>query len=417
MKKPIPSFRILFAGQPDPGFCIVLLNVLHSHLNQTSQQGLSCTHFSPLADGLAAARASGDSFSLLLPAWVNLGDDATRRELGGYLTAVAEDVNAGRCRVAFDFSNETALSIMADTIIELACDSGIRELRAITLISQNRLLGELDLPIQHLCADAFVVSAWDRCRQLLEREEREEREPEHDLLCLNATPRWIRLLTLLKLAKAGLLDLEAPDHGENCQIPYISFAGLSYEKGAGIDLADFRRILTEIQQPELLAFLKPLLARMPLRVDNLSSQGNSLAMQIDLHHYRNSRLSLVTETGMEQAHRRITEKTLKPLALGQPCVTISHPNSLDCARELGYATYDDCLDNSYDMVRNWLRRMEAAIASADAFLKAHARDSELRQRVRATNLANRRWTRGGFAQHYHDRFGRPLLERLTWADR
>ncbi len=411
--------RILFGGQPDAGFCIVLLSLLYPHLDGSAQEGLACIQLSPLAEGLEATRHSGDPYSLLLPCWLDLGADGVRRELGGCLAAVAADVNGGRCRVVFDYSNETAWPITAETIAELARGAGISALSAITLVSQNRLLEQQDLPIRHLCADAFLVSGWDACRRLLEEEALvlEPPEPQHDLLCLNATPRWIRLLALLKLAQAGLLDLQAPDHDEHCQIPYISFAGIGYGKGAAIDLADFRRILAEIQQPELLEFLEPLLARTPLRVDNLGAQGNDLAMQIDLHHYRNSRLSLVTETGMEQAHRRITEKTLKPLALGQPCVTIGHPHALECARELGYATYDDCLDNRYDSVRNWLRRMEAAIASAGAFLRAYADDPELRQRVRATNRVNRRWTRDGFARHYHARFGRPLAERITWADR
>ena len=172
-----------------------------------------------------------------------------------------------------------------------------------------------------------------------------------------------------------------------------------------------------MDRAELLGLIDPLLARTPLRVDSLEAQGNALALEIDIRHYRDSKLSLVTETGMDDEHLRITEKTLKPLALGQPFVTFGHRQSLLCARELGYATYDDCLDNRYDQHFNALKRLEAGVASAQAFLQAYAKDPELRHRVHETNLANIRWTLAGFAAHYYERFARPVVERICWMDR
>lgn len=155
-----------------------------------------------------------------------------------------------------------------------------------------------------------------------------------------------------------------------------------------------------------------LLQRAPLRVDALELTGNALAFEIDLRHYRDSRLSVVTETGVDPWHRRITEKTLKPLALGQPCITIGHTGSLTCARDLGYGTFDDCLDNAYDEMADWVPRMDAALAAAGRFLRDHRLNPELRERVRQTAVRNMRWTRTGFARHYHARFVQPILTDL-----
>jgi len=415
--------RILFGGHTDPGFFIYLIRTLSQHLDEQTQQQLASFQFSPLSQGFESVHQSTENYSLILPAWVNFHAQDVRQDLHQCLATVAEDVNAGRCRVFFDFCNESSWPATAELIAELGGQAGISKPKMITLISQNRLMSQRELPIEHICADVFLVTGWNACRLCLQNEGLDLKagssvfpDPQHQILCLNATPRLTRLLVLLKLAAAGLIDLSAPDHAEDCQIPYVSFPGLSYEKGESIDLEAFKAVLVNREQTELFTFIEPLLARTPLRVDSLEAKGNALAMQIDLHHYRDSKLSLVTETGVDAGHRRITEKTFKPLALGQPCITFSHPHSLDCARELGYVTYDDCLDNSYDSNPEWLSRMDSGLASASAFLAAFDRDEGLRQRVRETSLANIRWTLTGFPRHYYERFARPVVEKLIWID-
>lgn len=411
--------RVLFGACPNPGLFIHLLSVLRQSLSADAQKTLGSMHFSPLESGLAAARQSGEHYSVLLP----IPAEDRRQSLQQCLSAVAEDVNAERCRVFFDYCNESARLALVETIVALVRQAGVTHLRAVTLVSQNRLLSQRVLPIGHQCADLFVVCGWHACKHALQAEgvfaevgATRRPQPGHEILCLNATPRWHRLYLLLKLADAGLLDLHAPDHAQHCQIPYVSFPGLDYGKGGSIDLDAFAEQLVEMDRAELLGLIDPLLARTPLRVDSLEAQGNALALEIDIRHYRDSKLSLVTETGMDDEHLRITEKTLKPLALGQPFITFGHRQSLLCARELGYATYDDCLDNRYDQNFTALKRLEAGVASAQAFLQAYAKDPELRHRVHETNLANIRWTLAGFASHYYERFALPVLERICWMD-
>ena len=419
------ALPVLFAGHTDPGFCIHTLGMLSAGLDDAwpLPACLSCH------EALAGAQASGRPFSLLLPLLSGLDDPQRRAELLKALAAVASDVDRDRCRVFFDFSNEAGHPYLVGQIAALATEAGIAQLGNLTLICQNRLLDGAETPIPHACFDAFLVVGWRVCRDLLLAEGLDIHadptslplpEPRHDILCLNATPRFHRLVVLLMLAEAGIIDLDAPDHAPDCQIPYVSYPGLTYEKADGRDPVlreDVERRLTDEGHQKLLVHLPRLLARTPLRVDALAATGNALAFAIDLRLYRDSKLSVVTETAYGSEVRRITEKTFKPLALGQPCVTIGHPHSLAIARGLGFDTFDDCLDNRYDQSEHPGALMEGAVASVRGFLAAYDRDPAVRTQVRVSGLRNIRWTLTGFQRHYYETFARPLLAKLLDAGR
>ena len=408
---------VLFAGHTDPGFCIHILGMLSAGLDDAQP----LPHCLPSREALTGVQASGRPFTLLLPLMGGLDDPARRAEICTTLAAVAGDVDGGRCRVVFDFCNEAGHRLLVDRLVGLATEAGIRRLDRLTLVCQNRLLGRADLPIRHACFDAFLVASWKTCRDLL-RAAGHDRDPvppfpapRHDILCLNATPRFHRLVVLLMLVEAGIIDLDAPDHAPDCNIPYVSYPGLLYEKADQDDpvlVEDVALRLAAEGHEKLLVHLPRLLARTPLRVDRLAATGNALAFAIDLKHYRETKISVVTETSLGSAVQRITEKTFKPLALGQPCITIGHPHSLDVARDLGFDTFDDCLDNRYDLVEDPGGLMEAALASVRTFLAAYDRDPGLRARVRASGERNIRWTLDGFQRHYYETYARPLLATI-----
>jgi hypothetical protein len=411
---------VLFAGHTEPGFCIHALGMLSAGLDDAWPLP-ACL---PCHEALAGIQASGRPFSLLLPLLSGLDDPSRRAELLAALAAVAPDVDRDRSRVFFDFSNEAGHPDLVGQIVALATEAGIHRLGNLTLICQNRRLDHADLPIRHACFDFFLVAGWTACRDLLLAEGLDLDadptslplpEPRHDILCLNATPRFHRLVVLLMLAEAGIIDLDAPDHAPDCQIPYVSYPGLTYEQAKQRDpvlLEAVERRLTADGQEKLLVHLPRLLARTPLRVDALTATGHTLAFAIDLRLYRDSKLSVVTETAYGSEIRRITEKTLKPLALGQPCVTIGHPHSLAIARDIGFDTFDDCLDNRYDRIEDPGALMEGAVDSVRGFLAAYDRDPALRTQVRISGLRNIRWTLDGFQRHYYETYARPLLAQL-----
>jgi hypothetical protein len=414
------ALPVLFAGHTDPGFGVHTLGMLSAGLDDAWPLP-ACL---PCHEALASVHASGRPFSLLLPLLSGLDDPSRRAELLAALAAVATDVDRDQCRVFFDLSNEAGHSYLVGQLMALANEAGINRLGNLTLVCQNRRLDRADLPIRHACLDFFLVAGWTACRDLLLAEGLDLDadpallplpEPRHDILCLNATPRFHRLVVLLMLAEAGIVDLDAPDHASDCQIPYVSFPGLVYDKTEPRDPATEAAVAAELvatgHEP-LVRHLPKLLARAPLRADTFAATGNALAFAIDLRLYRDSKLSVVAEPAIGSEFQRITEKTLKPLALGQPCVTIGHPHSLAIARDLGFDTFDDCLDNRYDQIEDPGALMEGAVASVRGFLAAYGRDPALRTQVRISGLRNIRWTIDGFQRHYYETYARPLLATL-----
>jgi hypothetical protein len=417
---PRTALPVLFAGHTDPGFCIHMLGMLAEHCHDEPP----VPRCLPLEQNLGAVRSGNAGYSVVLAVRNALSGTPWPAALSTAAAAIAADVEAGRCRLFFDFSNEAAHRGFVEKLLALARDAGIQRSDGLTLICQNRLLEGTDVPMHHAVFDTFLVAEGLACREALEAEGLDLDvdpaavhlpEPTHDVCCLNATPRFHRIVTLLALADAGLIDLDAPDHDPACQIPYISFPGLSYDKTGPRVPTTEAAVVAQLEAAghgALARHLPRLLARAPLRVDTFSATGNALAFAIDLRHYRDAKLSVVTETALSNEVQRITEKIFKPLALGQPCVTLGHPHMLAVARSLGFDTFDDCIVNAYDRVENPRARIAAAIEATAAFLQQWDVDPTLRARVRAGAVRNMRWTRRGFLQHYHETFGRPLLAAI-----
>jgi hypothetical protein len=334
------------------------------------------------------------------------------------LRRIADDVNRGIARVLFDRCNEGAYLQMLDQVRDAATLSGIAELESLAVLSQDRLLGSSGHPVRHLCFDIVPLLAWRVCRDLLIGERAHGLEPpwpNHAVLCPNATPREHRFITLLALAEARLIDASAPNFSTICQIPYVSFPGFESVKLPGGAPPDATSIVEWLQRTglnHLAPYVAPLLERLPLRIDDHAAQGNELAAVIDLPPYRDSKISVVTETDFQPVTLRITEKTMKPMALGQPFVTIGCQHSIDVVRTLGYSAFEGVVDHSYDALPNPVDRLTGAVASAKDFVNRYDRDPAVRAAVRENRNLNIDWTLNGFARHYSSLCREPLLTVL-----
>jgi hypothetical protein len=86
--------------------------------------------------------------------------------------------------------------------------------------------------------------------------------------------------------------------------------------------------------------------------------------------FTDSYLHIITETYMqdELSHRmHFSEKTFKPMWYLQPFVLCGQRYALQYLRELGYATFDKWIDESYDLIASDRERIVAAIAAAKKF--------------------------------------------------
>lgn len=84
-------------------------------------------------------------------------------------------------------------------------------------------------------------------------------------------------------------------------------------------------------------------------------------------HYEKSYFSLVTETGMDH-YLRVTEKTFKPIANYHPFIIIGCHGTLEYLRSLGYQTFPELFNESYDQETNIPKRLLMVVDQVEKFV-------------------------------------------------
>lgn len=211
---------------------------------------------------------------------------------------------------------------------------------------------------------------------------------------LNFTPRPTKVLFLLSLMRDDLW-----------RRGFISFGGFDQHQHAnGEDLAAFRRLMRRLEGFEdLAAELSPLL-------DQLDAYGQVLFGKVrrkeddprfvkgtphrdaKVVEFDRSWFTVITETEMRDWPSRITEKPLKPLANFHPLLTFGNPGSLRMLRELGFATFEDVIDESYDDELDPRRRFDMVYAEVTRLCSmGQAGLGRLEARIADKLEANARW--------------------------
>ena len=173
---------------------------------------------------------------------------------------------------------------------------------------------------------------------------------EKDFLCFNRRYRDHRLMFGLLLDKHNLLD-----HS------YFSLAKYQPESGA-----DFRSRAEAINAQQHNA-------PMEISVDNISAFFNKLPLVLDtddfngLHPtavtedinrlYDTSLVHIISETNFYTNIIHQTEKTIKPIANMQPFIMLGSPNSLKSIKDMGFKTFSDFWDESYDLEFDHTQRL------------------------------------------------------------
>ena len=259
---------------------------------------------------------------------------------------VLGDVRAGRAILIFDLTNEGPAydASIFRALYQWIEDNQLPPRRCIWL-SQNRLMGRAAsadagpraalIDFNHY--DYFVkIMAWQFAQPNPTPSQKsanpinslppmEPHRKDKLLLCLNATPRLSRTLTVAALQHHQLLHRSL-----------VSFPGLNYVK-AGASLPD---VLKFIDLNPRLEYLRPWvnnLAHMTaLKVDDFEEKGNQLVEKIDRTAYERTFFSLVTESDFaEPGIARVTEKTVKAFCMGHPTILIGNANSIDLMKSFG----------------------------------------------------------------------------------
>ena len=116
--------------------------------------------------------------------------------------------------------------------------------------------------------------------------------------------------------------------------------------------------------PGLEEYMQNFLANGPYRCDELNPTEHNSHWMFVPEHFNNSYCHLVLETFFDADGSRgcfISEKVFKPMRHGQPFVVFGTPHTLATLRRLGYRTFDQHIDNSYDTVEDNTERFKLCV--------------------------------------------------------
>jgi len=87
----------------------------------------------------------------------------------------------------------------------------------------------------------------------------------------------------------------------------------------------------------------------------------SASADYDSNDYQTSNIEVVLETLFDDTRWHLTEKSLRPIAVGKPFLLMSTPGSLKYLRSYGFETFAPLIDESYDSIVDPVDRMQAVI--------------------------------------------------------
>jgi hypothetical protein len=81
----------------------------------------------------------------------------------------------------------------------------------------------------------------------------------------------------------------------------------------------------------------------------------------DEHDYNSTDVEVVLETLFDDPRIHLTEKTLRPIACGQPFILCATHGSLEYLRAYGFQTFNQIFDEGYDTIEDPVERLNAII--------------------------------------------------------
>lgn len=336
---------------------------------------------------------------------------------------LAEEVRGGRALLVLDLSNEGPAFRKAifDGLHQILASRSIPR-SATLVVTQNRALasgyantygpGTLLFGVHDFFVKMLVVQVDETLGPRFETAQEIAGyapgvdDGARDFLCMNATPRWHRILIYRYLVAQGLAERGLLSfHGANLLNP----------KAASLDLAALPPAVAR-HFGHLLDGLDRWMPERPIRFDKDTRTGNDLAQSLEAWAYRASLYSIVTESDFfeDEPVERVTEKVLKAASLGHPFIVVGNPRSVSFMGELGFETFSSVVDHDYDreqdpsarlrLVFREIERQQAIIAADRAGWIAATREAA---------AFNFRHARNGLRTRYERLVEMPLLERLS----
>ena len=171
---------------------------------------------------------------------------------------------------------------------------------------------------------------------------------------LSRIHKWWRATIVAYFKREGLFSSDEQD------LAYWSYNNISIN-----DQPNDNPIMLE-KFPGLEEYINVFLAGAPYTCDNLTADEHNQHWLLAEHLYSDSYLSVVLETLYDAEGSNgafLTEKTFKAIRNAHPFIIFGCPGSVATLRRLGYRTFDQYIDNSYDLeLNNTIRFLKATTA-------------------------------------------------------
>jgi len=99
------------------------------------------------------------------------------------------------------------------------------------------------------------------------------------------------------------------------------------------------------------------LSRLVTKIRPCTASGDASADYCN-RDFVDTAISVVMETNYVRPVQHLTEKILRPIAVGHPFILVSSPGCLQYLRDYGFKTFDPLIDETYDTEADPIRRMD-----------------------------------------------------------
>jgi hypothetical protein len=146
---------------------------------------------------------------------------------------------------------------------------------------------------------------------------------------------------------------------------------------------------------------------------NRSRASSNYSADFDLHDYETTEIEIVLETLFDDDRVHLTEKTLRPIALGQPFVLASSAGSLTYLKNYGFETFDSVWSEEYDTIKDARERLHCVMDLMKQI--ANWTPEQHEQRLLLANQIAQRNRERFFSQEFQQQILKELSDNLTIA--
>jgi len=156
--------------------------------------------------------------------------------------------------------------------------------------------------------------------------------------------------------------------------------------------------------------------RPSLILDN-NFQPNTASSQysadFEMADYESTDIEIVLETLFDDSRLHLTEKSLRPIACGQPFILAGTAGSLEYLKSYGFKTFDCVWDESYDTITDPLQRLNSIVQLMKEI--ASWSDATRHQKLQEANAIADYNKKHFFSSEFFDHVGRELATNLGQA--